>query len=65
MEPETQARIFDLYYTTKPDGTGVGLAVTQQIVSAHGGSIEVDSRPGAGTRMTLRWPAELQVSQHA
>jgi signal transduction histidine kinase len=56
IEPAELPRIFDLYYTTKPDGTGVGLAVTQQIVTAHGGTIEVDSRPGAGTAMTLRLP---------
>ena len=50
-------KIFDLYYTTKPDGTGVGLAVTQQIVTGHGGTIEVDSKPGTGTVMTVRLPA--------
>jgi len=52
-------KIFDLYYTTKPEGTGVGLAVTQQIVSAHGGTIEVESAPGAGTTMIVRLPAEV------
>jgi signal transduction histidine kinase len=57
IEPDHLARIFDLYFTTKADGTGVGLAVTQQIVAAHRGTIEVDSRPGAGTTMTLRLPA--------
>lgn len=56
IAPEHLPRLFDLYFTTKPDGTGVGLAVTQQIVSAHGGTIEVDSQPGAGTRMTVRLP---------
>ena len=54
--PEHLPKIFDLYFTTKPGGTGVGLAVTHQIVSAHGGTIEVDSRPGQGTRMTIRLP---------
>jgi two-component system sensor histidine kinase HydH len=57
IEPDHVPRIFDLYFTTKAEGTGVGLAVTQQIVAAHGGTIEVDSRPGAGTTMTVRVPA--------
>lgn len=56
IAPDELPRIFDLYYTTKPDGTGVGLAVTQQIVTAHGGTIEADSRPGAGTAMTVHLP---------
>jgi signal transduction histidine kinase len=56
IEPDHLPRIFDLYFTTKANGTGVGLAVTQQIVAAHGGTIEVDSRPGAGTTMTVRLP---------
>jgi signal transduction histidine kinase len=56
IDPAELPRIFDLYFTTKPDGTGVGLAVTQQIVTAHGGTIEVDSAPGAGTAMTVRLP---------
>jgi len=49
-------KIFDLYFTTKSDGTGVGLAVTYQIVEAHGGTIEVDSTEGRGTRMILTIP---------
>ena len=57
IEPDHLPQIFDLYFTTKADGTGVGLAVTQQIVAAHGGPIEVDSRPGAGTTMTVHLPA--------
>jgi signal transduction histidine kinase len=49
-------RVFDLYFTTKAEGTGVGLAITQQIVTAHGGTVEVDSPPGGGTRFTVRLP---------
>jgi signal transduction histidine kinase len=56
VPPEDLPRLFDLYFTTKADGTGVGLAVSQQIVTAHGGTIEVDSRPGEGTRMTVKIP---------
>ena len=56
IEPDHLPKIFDLYFTTKPAGTGVGLAVTQQIVTAHGGAIEVESEPGTGTTMTVRLP---------
>lgn len=59
IDPEVLPRIFDLYFTTKPEGTGVGLAVTHQIVTAHGGTIEVASTPGAGTRMTIRLPRAI------
>jgi signal transduction histidine kinase len=53
---DTLPRIFDLYFTTKTQGTGIGLAVAQQVVAAHGGTIEVDSEPGRGTRMVVRVP---------
>ncbi|MFA6167084.1 MAG: ATP-binding protein [Gemmatimonadaceae bacterium] len=50
-------RIFDLYFTTKAEGTGVGLAVTHQVIEAHGGSLEVDSELGRGTRMIIHLPS--------
>jgi signal transduction histidine kinase len=56
IPPEILPKIFDLYFTTKHDGTGVGLAVTYQIVEAHSGAIEVDSRVGRGTRMIVSIP---------
>jgi signal transduction histidine kinase len=59
IDADVLPRIFDLYFTTKAEGTGVGLAVTQQIVSAHGGTIEVESQKGAGTRMSVRLPAVI------
>jgi signal transduction histidine kinase len=57
IAPEHLPRIFDLYFTTKTEGTGVGLAVTHQIVTAHGGSVDVESSPGQGTRFFVRLPA--------
>jgi signal transduction histidine kinase len=56
IPPGDLSRLFDLYFTTKSEGTGVGLAVAQQVVTAHGGTIEVDSTPGRGTRMTIKLP---------
>jgi signal transduction histidine kinase len=60
IAPEDLPRVFDLYFTTKAEGTGVGLAVSQQIVSAHGGTIEVESEPGQGTVMTIRLPLAVE-----
>lgn len=51
---EDQQRIFEPFYTTKRDGTGLGLTIVRQIVEAHGGRITVESRPAAGTCFTVR-----------
>lgn len=48
-------RIFDPYYTSKPAGTGLGLAVVQKIMEAHGGTVGVESNEGCGTKVTLRF----------
>ncbi|MBY0229962.1 MAG: PAS domain S-box protein, partial [Gemmataceae bacterium] len=57
MTDELRRRIFEPFYSTKEGGTGLGLAVVQQIVEGCGGSIEVESEPGRGIRFTIRWPA--------
>jgi D-alanine transaminase len=56
MPADVAARAFKPFYSTKPRGTGLGLATTRKIVLAHGGSIEVQSEVGVGTRFTLRLP---------
>jgi two-component system sensor histidine kinase HydH len=53
---DEQTKMFDPFYTTKKDGTGLGLAVVQQIVEQHHGRIEVDSQPGQGTCITIILP---------
>ena len=49
--------VFEPFYSTKAEGTGLGLAAVYRIVQDHGGQIEVRSRPGEGTAMTLALPA--------
>lgn len=49
-------RIFDLYYTTKAEGTGIGLSIIQRIVSEHGGMITVESKEGEGTSFVIKIP---------
>lgn len=57
IPPEKINRIFDLFYTTRDQGTGIGLAVTHKIVADHGGTIEVDSQAGEGATFTVILPA--------
>lgn len=50
-------KIFTPFYTTREDGTGLGLPLVQKVVAAHGGSVDVESAPGGGTTFTLDLPA--------
>ncbi len=53
---DVRDKIFDLYFTTKKDGSGIGLAMTYRIVELHNGSIEVESDATHGTTFILRFP---------
>ena len=53
---EIREKIFDLYFTTKSAGSGIGLAMTYRILQLHHGSVEVQSNPGRGTEFLLRIP---------
>jgi signal transduction histidine kinase len=53
IPPEHLERIFDLYFTTKDRGSGIGLSMVYRIVQLHDGDVEVQSTPGHGTRFRL------------
>jgi len=57
------ARIFDPFFTTKERGTGLGLAMAQEIAQEHGGQLSCESKPGRGTAFTLRLPASPLLEQ--
>ena len=56
IPPENLQKIFDLYFTTKEKGSGIGLSMVYRIVQLHDGEVEVQSTPGRGTRFRLVFP---------
>ncbi len=56
IAPEELGRIFDVYYSSKAGGTGLGLPTTRKIVERHGGELTVDSAPGKGTQFRISFP---------
>ena len=59
MSQETKQKLFTPYFTTKETGTGLGMAITAQIIEEHGGEISVDSEEGVGTRVTVKLKAAM------
>jgi signal transduction histidine kinase len=57
LSSEARARLFEPFFTTKEAGTGLGLAVSQGIVQAHGGALSAGESPAGGARFTMRLPA--------
>ncbi len=62
MSLEDKSQMFDPFFTTKKTGTGLGLTVVHQIVSQHGGSLEVDSELGQGTRVKIVFPQPARTN---
>lgn len=56
IAPENLAKIFDLYFTTKQQGTGIGLSLVYRTIQLHNGDIDVESTPGVGTTFIIKLP---------
>jgi CheY-like chemotaxis protein len=65
MDPATRAQIFEPFFTTKLEGAGfgLGLSTVREVVSMHGGEVEVDSAPGKGTKFSIYLPASTGQPQ--
>lgn len=61
MDERTRSKMFQVFYSTKPGGSGLGLPTVRKIVETHGGTIECESEPGKGTRFVLSFPAAGSV----
>ena len=65
MDAETQSRIFRPFFSTRKDGSGLGLPTARKIIEAHNGTITVESAAGKGTRFTLKLPTHAEpTSSH-
>lgn len=62
---DVKSHIFEPFFTTRKRGSGLGLAVVDQITRAHGGEVRLDSEPGKGTRFTILFPAAAALPASA
>ncbi len=58
MDKTTKERLTELFFTTKKNGTGLGVALSNEIVNAHGGEVKYDSKLNVGTKVTIKLPIE-------
>ena len=65
VDPGESEKIFMPFYTTKPGGAGIGLAIVGRIADLHGGTVEVAPRPGGGSWFVLRLPASAPAATAA
>jgi len=62
IPPELQNRLFQPYFSTKTEGMGLGLAIVKKTIDDLGGTIRIESNPGAGTVVTIRLPLKATIS---
>jgi signal transduction histidine kinase len=67
IAPEHMNAVFDPFFTTKKrgEGTGLGLTIVAGVVRNHGGEIDLESAPGAGTRVVVTWPVAGAAAREA
>jgi len=62
MDAKTQKKIQEAFFTTKPQGTGLGLSVVRAVANAHRGDFSLSSIPGSGTTATVVLPCAEEIS---
>lgn len=62
MDETTAMRMFEPFYSTKPEGSGLGLPTTRKIIEAHGGRISVQSEVGRGTKFVIEFPTPMRLA---
>jgi signal transduction histidine kinase len=65
IPPENYRQIFTPFFSTKKEGSGLGLSITKQIIMAHDGSIEVESVEGEGTTFYIELPGATRETKEA
>jgi len=65
MDRETLTNLFMPFYTTKNEGTGLGMPISRKVIEAHGGTVEIISKQGVGTEVSIRLPYKADGSRHA
>lgn len=58
VPPELRERVFDMFFTTRPRGSGLGLSIVSQLAAAMGGGVRIENRTGGGARVVVHWPLE-------